>query len=86
MSEKEGILRMIASGRWAVYWPGRLSVEITSGDLLRIDVAGELKLTRMEPGGDRAYYSVDGICCATVCAPQCACRSLAQARPTAAEW
>jgi len=34
------------------------------GELFRIEVAGELKLTRMEyrhlPGGDGAYYSVDG--------------------------
>ena len=44
--------------------PGRLPVEITSGELFRVEVGGELKLTRMEyrhlPGGDGAYYSVDG--------------------------
>ena len=66
MSEKEGILRKTASGRWAVYRPGRLPVEITSGELFRVEVEGakELQLTRMEyrhlPGGDGAYYSVDG--------------------------
>jgi hypothetical protein len=29
MNEKEGILRMMASGRWAVYRPGRVPVEIS---------------------------------------------------------
>ena len=41
-------LRMMASGRWAIYRPGRLPVEITSGEMFRVEVAGELKLTRME--------------------------------------
>jgi hypothetical protein len=62
MSEKEGTLRMMASGRWAVYRPGRLPVEITSGELFRVEVAGtkELQLTRMEYDLiDRQYYSVD---------------------------
>ena len=62
MSEREGILRMMASGRWAVYRPGRLPVEITSGDLFRIEVAGakDLQLTRMEYDQiDRQYYSID---------------------------
>jgi hypothetical protein len=31
MSEKEGTVRMVASGQSAVYSPGRLPVEITSG-------------------------------------------------------
>jgi hypothetical protein len=35
MSEREGILRMMASGQWAVYRPGRVPVEITPGDLFR---------------------------------------------------
>ena len=60
MSEKEGTLRMMASGRWAVYRPGRLPVEITSGELFRVKVAGEMRLTRMEYNhADRQYYSVD---------------------------
>ena len=62
MSEKEGILRMMASGRWAIYGPGRLPVEIMSGDLFRIEVAGakDLQLTRMEYDQiDRQYYSID---------------------------
>jgi hypothetical protein len=63
MSEKEGILRKTASGRWAVYRPGRLPVEITSGGLFRVEVAGteELQLTRMKYNhSGRGYYSVDG--------------------------
>jgi hypothetical protein len=61
MTDKEGTLRMMASGRWAVYRPGRLPVEITSGELFRVEVAGELKLTRMEYNHtDRQFYSVDG--------------------------
>jgi hypothetical protein len=55
---EDGILRMMASGRWAVYRPGRLRVEITSGELFRVEVDGELKLTRMEY--DEGYYSIDG--------------------------
>ena len=40
MTEKGGTLRMMASGRWAVYRPGRLPVEITSCELFRGEVAG----------------------------------------------
>jgi hypothetical protein len=41
MTDKEGTLPMMASGRWAIYRPGRLPVEITSGELrdLSSDVA-----------------------------------------------
>ncbi len=73
MSEKEGTLRMQPSGRWAVCRPGRAPVEITSGEMFRVEVDGELQLTRMEfqhfsgPLKDRAYrgqpgeyYSVEG--------------------------
>jgi hypothetical protein len=49
--------------------------EITSGELLRVEVDGELKVTRMEvkyrhlPGGDGAYYSIDGyLLCDGLCA------------------
>src|SRR5262249_35854780 len=62
MSEKEGILRMMASGQWAVYRPGRVPVEITSGEMFRIEIAGakDLQLTRMEFDQiDRQYYSID---------------------------
>jgi hypothetical protein len=73
MSEKEGTLRMMASGRWAIYRPGHLPHEITSGELFRVEVDGELKVTRMEfrpfrgpmkglqyRGLSGEYYSVDG--------------------------
>jgi hypothetical protein len=61
MTEKEGTLRMMPSGRWAVCRPGQEPVEITSGKLFRIEVDGELKLTRLEYShAGRRYYSVDG--------------------------
>jgi hypothetical protein len=62
MSEKEGTLRMMASGCWVIYRPWRPPVEITSGELFRVEVAGGkgLQLTRMEYDLiDRQYYSVD---------------------------
>jgi hypothetical protein len=58
MNNKERTLRMMASGRWAVYRLGRLRVEITAGELFRVEFAGQLKLTRMEY--DEGYYSIDG--------------------------
>jgi hypothetical protein len=61
MTEKEGILQIQPSGRWAVCRPGRAPVEITSGELFRIEVDGELKLTQMEfrhfTGPERARIS-----------------------------
>ena len=73
MSEKGGILQMQPSGRWAIVRPGRIPVEITSGDLFRIEANGELRVTRMEfrdftgpmkghmyRGQPGEYYSVDG--------------------------
>src|SRR5262245_25125718 len=48
MSEKEGTLRMMASGRWAVCRAGREPVEITSGERFRVEFLGEMRLTRME--------------------------------------
>jgi hypothetical protein len=49
MSEKEGILSMMASGR--VHRPGRLPVEITSGELFPVEFAGVkgLQLMRITP-------------------------------------
>jgi hypothetical protein len=44
MTDKEGTLRMMASGRWAIYRPGRLPVEITSGELFRVEVTGPFHL------------------------------------------
>jgi Domain of unknown function (DUF5348) len=43
--------------------PGREPIEITSGELFRVEVDGELKVTRMEfqhSGSTGEYYSVDG--------------------------
>jgi hypothetical protein len=73
MSDKEGVLQMQPTGRWGVCRPGRAPVEISSGELFRVEVDGELKLTRMEfrhfmgplKGGEYRgrhgeYYSVDG--------------------------
>ena len=48
MTEKVGVLQMQPSGRWAVCRPGRAPVEVTSGEVFRIEVAGELRPTRME--------------------------------------
>ena len=64
MTEKEGILQMQPSGRWAVCRPAQSPVEITSGELFRIEVDGELKVTRMEfrhsSVETKGYYSIDG--------------------------
>jgi hypothetical protein len=74
MSDKnEGVLRLQPSGRWAICRPGEPPFEITSGDRFRIEVDGELKVTRMEfhhfTGTMKArelfgqageYYSADG--------------------------
>ena len=58
MSTKEGILRMMASGQWAIYRPGRLPVEITSGELFRVEVADVEGLQYNHT--ERQCYSVDG--------------------------
>ena len=60
MSEKRGTLRMMPTGRWVVCRLGREPVEITSGDLFRVEFAGQLKLTRIEYQPGDGYYSVDG--------------------------
>jgi hypothetical protein len=65
MTEKEGVLRMQPSGRWAVCRLGRKSREIASGEPFRVEVNGvkELQLTRMEfrnlRRGGGEYFSVD---------------------------
>jgi hypothetical protein len=48
-TDKEGIVRLHASGRWAVCQPGRELVEIDAGDAFRIEVpdVGGLQLTAM---------------------------------------
>jgi hypothetical protein len=48
MTDKEGILQRQPSGRWAVCRPEHAPVEITSGEVFRIEVDGELRPTRME--------------------------------------
>jgi hypothetical protein len=73
MTEKEGVLQKQPSGRWAVCRPDRPPVEITPGEVFRIEVDGELRPTRMEfrhftgplkgrelMGYTGEYYSVDG--------------------------
>jgi Domain of unknown function (DUF5348) len=60
MSDKEGILRLQSSGRWAVCRPGHEPLEITSGEPFRVEVDGELRLTRMESLWGEGYYSIDG--------------------------
>jgi hypothetical protein len=62
MSEEEGVLRTQSSGRWAVCWPGREPVEITSGDIFRVEIDGAdaLRLTRMEHLWGEGYFSIDG--------------------------
>ena len=65
MNEKEGVLRMQPSGRWAVCRPGEEPREIASGEPFRVEVDGakELQLTRMEfrnlRRGGGEYFSVD---------------------------
>jgi hypothetical protein len=75
MTDKEGTLKIQPYGRWAICHPGRLPVEITSGEVFKIEVPGtdELKPTRMEfrhftgplkgsayRGQPGEYYSADG--------------------------
>jgi hypothetical protein len=63
MTEKEGTLRMMASGRWAIDRPGHLPHEVTTGELFRVEVSGAdvLQVTRLEYDHDsRRYYSVHG--------------------------
>ena len=40
--------------------PEREPVEITSGEPIRVEFAGQLKLTRMEYQPGDGYYTVDG--------------------------
>jgi hypothetical protein len=57
-----GELRMQPSGRWAVCMPGQSPIEITSGELFRVEVEGQegLQLTRMEHAHPGGYYAVAG--------------------------
>ena len=58
MSEKEGTLRMRPSRRLTIC-SGREPVEITSGELFRVEVNGVLRLTRMEHTPSSGYFSID---------------------------
>ena len=59
MPEKVGILRMQASRRWAICRPKHDPVEITSGEVFRVEVNGVLQVRRMEYAHDgRGYYAV----------------------------
>jgi hypothetical protein len=62
MSEKEGTLLMMPSGRWAICRPGETPHAITAGERFRIEFQGELHPTRMEfrHSPRRGYYTVDG--------------------------
>jgi hypothetical protein len=61
MSDKDGTLQMQPSGRWAVCRLGHDPVEITSGELYRIEVDGKLQVRRMDYApGWRGYYAVGG--------------------------
>jgi hypothetical protein len=51
---------MQPSGRWAVCRTGHDPVEITSGELFRVDVNGKLLVRRMEYAPGRGYYAVGG--------------------------
>jgi hypothetical protein len=72
MTDNEGRLRMQPSGRWAIVRPGRRPVVLYTGETFLVEVAGELKPTRMEfrhftgpmkghtlRGQPGEYYSVD---------------------------
>jgi hypothetical protein len=61
LAEKVGILRMQPSRRWAIVRPGHDPVEISSGELFRVEVDGALQVRRMEYAHDgRGYYAVGG--------------------------
>jgi hypothetical protein len=60
MSDKEGVLRLQPSGRWAIIRPGREPFELTSGDVFRVEVDGKLEITRMGHLWSESYYSIEG--------------------------
>jgi hypothetical protein len=73
MAATEGTLQLQRSGRWAIVRPGRIPVEISSGEVFRVEVDGEMKPTRMKfrhfvgpanvhrlHGQSSEYYSVNG--------------------------
>ena len=60
MPHRVGVLRLQSSGRWAIFRPGREPVKIITGELFRVEVDGELRVTRMEHLYGEGYYSIDG--------------------------
>jgi hypothetical protein len=56
----EGLLNKMLSGRWGICRSGRNPIEIMDGDTFRVEVAGNMRTTRMEFEVDRGYYSIDG--------------------------
>jgi hypothetical protein len=59
--EKVGVLRMMPTRRWAICRPSHEPVEITWGELFRVEVAdGVLEVRRMEYAPGRGYYVVGG--------------------------
>jgi hypothetical protein len=70
---RDGILQRQPPGRWAICRPGEDPIEITTGDIFRVEIDGELRPTRMEfrnftgplkgrelMGHTGEYYSIDG--------------------------
>jgi hypothetical protein len=57
-----GVLELQPSGRWAVVMPGRGPMEITCGEVFRVEVEGleGLQVTRMEHAHPGGYYAVAG--------------------------
>jgi hypothetical protein len=57
-----GVLQIQPSGRWAVVMPGHDPVEITSGEVFRVEVEGKegLQPARMEHATPGGYYAVEG--------------------------
>jgi hypothetical protein len=45
---RDGILQRQPSGRWAICRPGEDPIEITTEDVFRVEIDGELRPTRME--------------------------------------
>jgi hypothetical protein len=48
MTANEGTLCQQPSGRWAIICPGRSPVAIVEGEVFELEVAGKMKLARME--------------------------------------
>jgi hypothetical protein len=64
MLQREGTLHLQPSGRWAIIRPGRSPVAIVEGEVFELEVAGEMKLARMErrrrPDGTNEWVTAQG--------------------------